>query len=155
MTDEREYPPWDGRPLTELPEGAITDPGELEGALVEIGLSGEDIVEGLKLSPPVFVEAGEVAWDWESNTGTVVLWLPWLEEERMTGPLDEDDRGREISTVERWRNAESAISVLSLGSPRHPVELGFVIGERVTRLPWFEFCAHYDLPPQSAVAAWS
>jgi hypothetical protein len=62
---------------------------------------------------------------------------------------------KELEPLVRWRDAESAIGVLSQGLPTRPVEFGISVDGRVTVLPWFEFCRHYDLPPQYVVACWN
>ena len=51
-------------------------------------------------------------------------------------------------------DTEQSIAALSLGLPTRPVELGFLVGERATALPWFEFCQHYQLMPQYVLGVW-
>ncbi len=155
MTDELQ--PWDGGRDRVFPAEAITNHLDFIEALMDAdlpALAGEDIADALKNGAIMGVAAGEVACDSDSDRGMVILWLPFFEDQRMYVGADEHVEHKELSLLSRWGDTESAISVLSLGLPSRPVELGFLVGERVTVLPWFEFCRHYDLPPQYVVAAW-
>jgi hypothetical protein len=155
VTDEMQ--PWDGGPDRVLPAGAITTHLDFLEALVDSelpGVAGDDISDALKNGAITGIAAGEVACDTDSDRAMVVLWLPFFEDQQMYVGDDEHVEHEEIAPLERWRDTESAIGALSLGFPTRPIELGFVIDERVTALPWFEFCRHYDLPPQYVVARW-
>ena len=157
MTEELEYPLWDGGRDRVLPLGAITDGLDFLEALVDAGLpetAGSDIAEALKKGSILSIAAGEVAWDSEGDRGMVILWLPFFKDQKIWKGADEQVEHKEISDIDRWGTTEQAIGALSLGFPSAPVELGFIVDERVTVLPWFEFCRYYDLPPQYAVAAW-
>lgn len=154
---EEELPPWDGGPDRVLPDGAITNHLDFLIALVEEGLpetAGEDIADGLKKGAITDIAAGEVACDTDSDRALVALWLPFFHDQRMYVMADEHVEHEERPPLRRWGDTESAIGVLSLGFPVRSVELGFIVGERVTVLPWFEYCRHYDLAPQYAVAVW-
>lgn len=149
--------PWDGGPDRVLPVGAITNHLDFLEALVDAelpGVAGDDIADALKNGAITGVAAGEVSCDPESDRGMVALWLPFFEDQRIYVLPDEHVEHNEIPPLERWRDTESAIGVLSLGFPTSPIELGFMVNERVTVLPWFEFCRYYELPPQYVVAVW-
>jgi hypothetical protein len=149
---------WDGGPNRVLPGGAMTDYLDFLIALEEEALpetAGADIAEGLKKGSIRNFAAGEVACESGSSRALVVLWLPFFHDQRMFVADGEHLEHVERAPLTRWGDTESAISVLSLGFPSRPVELGFFIGEQNTVLPWFEFCQYYQLAPQYAVASWS
>ena len=154
MSQEREYPAWDGQPLAELPRRAFTDPGEFLSALGKQNdfpeAVNEDFValftEGVFLS----LRAAEVKVH-PDGLGLVTLWLPFFHDERMFEPGGHTP----LSTAERWCDAESAMSVAAQATPTGPVRLGFSLsmGEPVS-MPWYEYCEHYDQPPEHVWAAW-
>jgi hypothetical protein len=41
-----------------------------------------------------------------------------------------------------------------VGYPTRLVQLGFLVGEHATVLPWNEFCGVYEHAPQYVVATW-
>lgn len=83
----------------------------------------------------------------------MVLWLAFFEDQRMYVLPGERVEHREIAPLDRWGDAETALSAQSVGFPTCPVEFGFLVDGRATVLPWFEYCRHYELAPQYAVAA--
>jgi len=148
---------WDGGPGRVLPAGAVVNHLDFLGALVEAGLpgvAGEDIAEVLKNGSIACMAAGEVACDEPIDRGLVVLWLAFFEDQRMYVLPGEGVEHREIAPLDRWGDAETALSALSVGFPTRPVEFGFVVEGRPTVMLWFEYCRHYELAPQYAVAAW-
>lgn len=150
-------PAWDGGPGRVLPAGAIVDHLDFLEALVGAGLpgvAGEDIAEVLKNGSITRMAAGEVACDEPTGRGLVVLWLAFFEDQRMYVVADERVEHREIAPLDRWGDAETALSALSVGFPTRPIEFGFLVDGRPMVLPWFEYCRHYELAPQYAVAAW-
>jgi hypothetical protein len=152
---EDEMQPWDGGPDRVLPAGVITDHLDFLEALVDAelpGVAGDDIADALKNGLVVGLAGGEVASD--TDSAMVVLWLPFFADQRMYVGADEHVEHKEITPLERWRDTETAIGALSPGMPTRPIELGFIVDERATVLPWFEFCRHYELPPQYVVAVW-
>ena len=157
MNGEDEYPPWDGGPGRELPEEASIDPVEFLQELLNSDLrptASEDIVDALKKGAITSIAGGEVICDSEDGSALVVLWLPFFKDHKMWRADGEQVEHKEISEIDRWGGTEQSIAALSLGFPSRPVELGFIVDERVTVLPWFEFCEHYQLPPQYVLGAW-
>lgn len=156
MTEE-ELQPWDGGPDRVLPAGVITDHLDFLEALVDEqlpGSAGDYIADALKNGAIMGLAAGEIASDTDSERGMVVLWLPFFEDQQMYVAEGETVQHKEIPLLQRWRDTETAIGVLSLGLPTRPIELGFIADEQVTVLPWFTFCRHYELPPQYVAAHW-
>jgi hypothetical protein len=156
---DEELPPWDGGPDRVLPAEASTDYLGFLEALIDSELpetTGEDIADALKKSAITTLAGGEVMCDPDSDRAIVILWLPFFKDQPMwRKSADEPVEHEAFSPIDRWGITEQAIGALTVGLPSRPVELGFIVGERVTVLPWFEFCRHYDLPPQYVLAAWS
>jgi hypothetical protein len=148
---------WDGGRDRVLPEGAIVNHLDFLEALLDAGLpgvAGEDIVEVLKNGAIMRPAAGEVACDEQTGYGLVVLWLAYFRDQRMYVRAGERVEHEEITPLERWHDAETAIGALSVGFPTRPIEFGFLVGERATALPWFEFCRSYEYAPQYVLASW-
>jgi hypothetical protein len=158
LTDlTKDLHPWDGGPNRMLPAGVTTNHLDFLEALIDEGLpelAGEDIADALKKGAITRIAAGETHRDPDSDRAMVVLWLPFFEDQRMYVMANEHVEHKEISLIDRWGATEAAIGALSAGLPSRPVELGFIVNEQVTVLPWFEYCYYYDLPPQYALACW-
>lgn len=155
MTDE--LPQWDGGPDRMLPAAAITDHLDFLDALVGAGLpeaAGDDIAQASENDALTWLAAGEVAGESRSDRGRVTLSLPFFEDQRIYVEAEQHVEHEQLPPLERWRDTESAIGVLSLGHPSRPIELGIIVGGQVIALAWFEFCRHYDLAPQYVTAVW-
>ena len=155
---EEDMPPWDGGPDREVPDWAITNGLDLVLAFTESelpGLYGEAVAEVLKRGALGSVAAGDISGPLKDDQAMVHLWLPFFDDQRAYNYDQEPLTHQEIPTLLRWRDTELAIAALSVGAPRRPVELCFMLdGQPAVALPWFEYGYHYDLPPEYVLGRW-
>lgn len=154
MTEQGEYPPWDGQHLAEVPENALTDPFEF---LIRLG-KRKDFPEGInrRLVELFTASAFKSSRACELSVhpegfAIVSIWLPFFADERMYQAGDHTA----LSEQRRWWDTETAIAVLARAGPKGPVLCGFrpLPGEpRAT--PWYHYCRRYQHPPECVVGSW-